>query len=238
MSAPLTVRTLLVEDSRGTRAHVERVLSEVAEARFETESADDLASALVRVASGGIDLVLLDLHLPDSQGLETLARLRARFADLPVIVLTSQGAATLGLDALKMGAQDFFEKEKLASHWVGRAIRYALERHQLMEVALRHARELQAAETNLSNLIHGNPDGMVLLNGHGRIALVNPAAEAILGAEARELLGKGLGFEVRAGDSSTVEVSGGPGESMGVQLRAVSIEWDGAPHLLVTMRTR
>lgn len=111
---------------------------------FTLESCGDLSSALARLAKGGVDIVLLDLELPDSHGADTLVKLHAAFPDLPVVVVTGHEEEALGVRAMKLGAQDYLFKGHLNHLLLPRALLQAIERKRLEEelVAARVARPL------------------------------------------------------------------------------------------------
>lgn len=129
---------LLIEDS-DLQARV--ILKELAQSRrtsFSVERASRLAEGLDRAARGGIDAVLLDLTLPDSQGVETFVRLSQRLPGLPVVILTISDDDVLAVEALRRGAQDYLVKSQIDSELLSRVIRYAVERKRI-EAALRRA---------------------------------------------------------------------------------------------------
>jgi CheY-like chemotaxis protein len=222
------VRALVVEDTRTAALHLEHILAEIPQVQFLTERFFELGQSLARLARGGLDLVFLDLNLHDSQGLDTLARVRAEAPAVPVIVLTGAADESLGLEAMRMGAQDFFLKGKLQSAAIGRAVGFAIERQGAIN------RELARAG-RLSGLVAGSPDGMLLLDPGGRVVLVNPAAEAILGVAAGHIVGQSLGFDVAPGEAAVIESAGGEG-ALSAQIRSARVDWDGVPHVLVTLR--
>ena len=96
-----SIKVLLIEDSPTCALMIRTMLSEVKVAEFELESADRLSTGLNRLAQGGIDVVLLDLTLPDSQGLDTVARTQAQAGGVPIVVLTDPD---LGLTEEPSGA--------------------------------------------------------------------------------------------------------------------------------------
>lgn len=134
--AVLTI--LLIEDSDLQAQVIQRELAHSRKTAFSVETASRLADGLERAARGGIDAVLLDLNLPDSQGVETFARLSARAPALPVVILTISDDDALALEALRKGAQDYLVKDEINSALLSRVIRYALERKRI-EAALRLA---------------------------------------------------------------------------------------------------
>src|SRR6185295_8104059 len=82
------LKVLLIEDNPGDARWIQLMLAEAGREFFELERADRLSSGLERLAAGGIGMVLLDLSLPDSQGLETFARLHAEAPAVPIIVMS------------------------------------------------------------------------------------------------------------------------------------------------------
>lgn len=127
------LRILLIEDNSGDARLIKEMLKDVHQLSIELEHADSLSFGTERLTKGGIDLVLLDLSLPDSQGVETLARLRKAFADIPVVVLTGLDNEESAIEAIGSGAQDYLVKSLINSHSLFRSIRYALERHRMIE---------------------------------------------------------------------------------------------------------
>ncbi len=126
-----TIHLLLIEDNPGDAFLIQEMLVEVATtARFVTETCDRLATGLARLAEGGIDLVLLDLSLPDSEGLETVHRVLQQTA-VPVMVLTGLDDQQLGITAVQHGAQDYLVKGEVSGRLLVRAIHYAIERFQI-----------------------------------------------------------------------------------------------------------
>ena len=126
------VRVLLIEDSPGDARLIRETLAEVRGARFDFECVDRLSTGLERLAAGGIDVVLLDLGLPDSLGLDTFIKVRAQAVEVPIVVLTGLDDETLAVKALQKGAQEYLLKEDVNSGMLARALRYSIERHRLL----------------------------------------------------------------------------------------------------------
>jgi two-component system cell cycle response regulator len=128
-----TQRILLVQAGRQDLGALRAALTAEAGQPFELEWAGQLDHALARLSRGGIDVLLLDLHLPDSDGLVTFERAHAFSPDVPIVVLTDVDDMELGTNAVKLGAHDFLVKGRADASVLVRAIRYAVERHRLME---------------------------------------------------------------------------------------------------------
>jgi len=128
------ITVLLIEDSPANARLIEIMLSQVPGTDFTIERAGRLDDGIGRLARSGIDVVLLDLGLPDSQGLGTFARLHGRAPGMPVVVLTGLEDTEVGLSAVRSGAQDYLVKGQATGELLARTIRYAIERHRFEEV--------------------------------------------------------------------------------------------------------
>ena len=98
----------------------------------ELYGAGELSGALERLAGGGVDAVILDPDLPDSQGIMSFERMYAFAPDVPVIVLTNDGEDDLAVRAVQGGAQDCMRKDEADPSVLLRSVRYAIERHRLL----------------------------------------------------------------------------------------------------------
>jgi len=115
------VRVLVVEDDEGDVGLLRRMLAAVKVVRIRVEHASKLETALIQ-AVGGVDIVFLDLNLPDSTGLGTLRQLRAKNAHTPVIILTGVEDRQTAVAALEMGAQDYLLKGHVDALSLGRSL--------------------------------------------------------------------------------------------------------------------
>ena len=128
------IQVLLIEDNAGDARLIRELLSEAKATTFNLEHMDRLSTGLARLAQGGVDAVLLDLSLPDSQGLETLEALRFQQPEVPVLVLTGLDDERTGLNAVRRGAQEYLVKGRTDAALLIRAISYAVERHKMLEL--------------------------------------------------------------------------------------------------------
>jgi len=133
-----TIRTLLIDDHPGYAEYLRETLASQRGSDFELACRTSLADGLAALADGGADVVVLDLRLPDSTGLDTLKRVVEFIPEVPVVVLTALDDEDLGVDAVRQGAQDFLVKARVNGEVVARSLRYAIERHRMIE-ALRSA---------------------------------------------------------------------------------------------------
>jgi len=140
---PPVLHVLLVEDNRLDAVVVMRCLEESAHESFATEHADCLAAGRNRLAQGGIDVVLLDLNLPDSMGIATLSSLLNDRATVPVVVMTRLSDAELSLEAIRKGAEDYLFKDELTGPLVRRTLRHSVERFRTRQSLREKESQLQ-----------------------------------------------------------------------------------------------
>lgn len=122
------IKVLLVEDNPTDRALVEGLLRRAAQATFDVTAVATLAGAFEALVPGAFDALLLDLFLPDSEGLDTFLSVRDVAADIPTVVLTGAEETDLGLHCVQAGAQDFLSKGKMVAVRLSEALLYAVER--------------------------------------------------------------------------------------------------------------
>ena len=128
MTTP-NIRILVVDDNPGDADLVEEYLHETKEFRFEIVHVEQLSEAVRRVATEAFDLVLLDMGLPDSQGIGTFKRMHQACVTVPIVVLTGLDDDQAGLDAVGQGAQEYLVKNRVNAETLIRAVRYAIARH-------------------------------------------------------------------------------------------------------------
>jgi signal transduction histidine kinase len=148
------ISVLLIDDDVLDRRLVKHALADAGgQVKFRIASAEQLAQAKQIMSKQAFDVVLLDLGLPDSRGIETVKKFRAINAQIPVVVLTGMEDEESAIEAIKAGADDYVAKGKLLKDLIVRSIRYTIERKKSelkLRLAKKQAEELQA-ETELVN---------------------------------------------------------------------------------------
>ena len=124
------INILVIDDDDGDVRMVSLALKQ-ASPEYALDSAGTLAEGVSRLRQGGIDLVLLDLGLPDSHGLDTVDSACKACTHIPIVVLTGLNSQNAGLEALRRGASDYLVKDELSAGTLSRTIRYSLERKRL-----------------------------------------------------------------------------------------------------------
>jgi signal transduction histidine kinase len=126
-------RVLLIEDDPGDAALVRRDLGKGERAQFQLHHVLALQAGFDQLDKSDVDVVLLDLNLPDSTGVETVLRLREHDPRVPIVVFTVAGDEDTAVAALDAGAQDYLVKDELGGSLLRRSIRYAIERRRIAE---------------------------------------------------------------------------------------------------------
>ena len=126
-------KALLIEDDPIYARVLRKRLAQDATPAFHVQCTDRLQSGLDWFAREGADIVLLDLHLPDSQGLETLIKAHTQAPGVPIVVLSGTDDDAMALEAVRRGAQDYLVKGQVDARVLGRVLRYAMERHRTQE---------------------------------------------------------------------------------------------------------
>lgn len=177
------IRILLVEDNPAEARLLSELLRDTPAGRVKMEHVDRLSKALDRLAAEHFDVMLLDLWLPDQQGLETVVRAHAQAPKVPIVVLTGLDDEALAMKAVRAGAQDYLVKGRVDGELLIRSVRYASERGRAVEA-------LERREAHYRSLIENSLDLISILNGDGTIRYASPSHERILGYPLDELVGQ------------------------------------------------
>ena len=163
---------LLIEDNPGDARLIELMLAEVPDSPFRLSCVDRLSLGLEALTAEKPGVVLLDLSLPDSHGLETFDKVYAHSPTVPIIVLTGNDDQMIALSAVKTGAQDYLIKGKLDRELLVRAMQYSIERKRYQE-QLEHQANYDAL-TGLPNrnLLHDRLKQAVYAQRHARAIAV------------------------------------------------------------------
>ncbi len=180
------VRVLLLDDSPSDAALLQEQLGQVSFEQFEVTHFERLEDALGSLANETFQVMLLDLSLPDSSGLETLVRVRSHAADLPLVVLTGANDDALGLEAVRGGAQDYLIKGQADARQIVRSIRYAVERHRMEQAARRSEEALRRAHAELERRVEDRTAELARANQ--TLQMVSECNQALVRAETEQSL--------------------------------------------------
>ena len=175
------MKVLLVEDNPGDARLVQEMLREFS-SDLTIDVAERLTSGLEHLTGSDVDIILLDLNLPDSHGLDTFVQLQQQFSHLPVVIMTGSIDESLGVQAVQLGAQDYLVKGQVDGRLLKRTLLYAIERKQSEETILRAKEEWELTFDSV-------PDLIALIDKQHRVMRVNKAMAVRLGIAPEKCVG-------------------------------------------------
>jgi hypothetical protein len=191
-----SIKVLLVEEDSAAADRIREVSTQVANPRFDITFVPRLDATLGRLVSDRFDVILLDISLPDHEGLPTFRQLHAKVPSVPIIVLTDGRHETLALQAVRDGAQDYLVKGEFNAAMLSRVVRHAIERKRA-EQALRQNEEFFRLITeNVTDLI-------AVLDKDGKRLYNSPSYERSLGTAA-DLTGTNSFQEIHPEDKERI----------------------------------
>jgi PAS domain S-box-containing protein len=137
------INILLIEDNPGDARLIDIYLKESFDNIFTLVTADYLSKGLELLEKQSFTIIISDLSLPDSDGLDTFKKIHDKAPDTPIIVLTGMEDEAMGINAMKLGAQDFLVKGKLKIGSLKRSITYSIERSRLLNELQEKTKNLQ-----------------------------------------------------------------------------------------------
>jgi PAS domain S-box-containing protein len=229
------IEVLLIEDNPDDAELIRRKLEKSANTRFSITSVTRLQDGLDHLARNKPDLILADLGLPDSHGLDTVTKILLNSPHIPLVVLSGFDDEAIAIKAVKSGAQDYLVKGQLEDTQIERSLSYAIERAQLQQELEQNTREIYKVQANLLKILEKNADAIIVVSEDRKILFTNPAAEFILGHNQKELLNKPFDFPLDGGKASEIEINQ-PGKGKIIaEMHVVEFDWEGSPAYLVSM---
>lgn len=177
------IRALLIEDNPGDARLIVETLHDAAGFCLELNHIDRLSRAFAELEQSQVDVIVLDLSLPDSSGYETFQRVHERYPSIPTVLITGLDDEELGARAVRDGAQDYIIKNQLDGNTLARTIRYAVERKRSADALYKSE---QLGKKIFSSLI----DAVLIVETDTfEIIDCNPAASKVFGYSREEILG-------------------------------------------------
>ncbi|MEL7669776.1 MAG: PAS domain S-box protein [Methanobacterium sp.] len=176
-----TIKILLFEDNPGDTGLIEFMLEESTDFSYELKNVETLNEGLKSLKFHSFDVILLDLGLPDSDGIETFIEVNKKCHETPIIILTGLTDGKTGINAVKMGAQDYLVKGQVESTLLERSIKYSIERKKAEE-------KIQI----FANIVESSDDAIITKSFDGTVISWNNGAERIYGYAADEIIGKSI----------------------------------------------
>ncbi|MBK8024327.1 MAG: PAS domain S-box protein [Chloroflexi bacterium] len=174
------MNVLIIDDNDHDFQSAANDLESVSTTTFRVQRRTTLSEGITCLENDEIDVLLLDLILPDSQGLSTLQQIAKLFPALPVVILTTPQSDDEAAQAVASGAEDYLVKGRISAPQLAQSLRYAVERHQ-------YRTSLRASEERYRALFEQGNDAVFLLDLNGRHLEVNPRAAQLLGYTQEEM---------------------------------------------------
>jgi diguanylate cyclase (GGDEF)-like protein/PAS domain S-box-containing protein len=207
---------LLIEDNPADAKLIHERLTETRFGPFHIEWVKNLSDGLVRLRNEGIQAILADLFLPDSQGIETLDRLLKAAPRVPILVLTGLGSEDIASQTLQQGAQDYIPKHHLDSYTLARAVRNMIDRKVAEDVLFS---EKERAQVTLNSI----GDAVLCTDNLGNVTYLNIVAEKMTGWMRDQASGRPLVEVFHIVDGHTREPARNPMDMAVAQNKTVGL---------------
>ncbi|MEO8035061.1 MAG: response regulator [Acidobacteriota bacterium] len=185
---------LLVEDNRGDARLLHEMFREQSSHQVDVMHVECLGEAEVYLARHSVDLILLDLGLPDAEGMEAVQRVHATAPHTALVVLTGLDDESQAVKALQEGAQDYLIKGQIDTRALPRVLRYAIERKLMEESSARAGEALRTSEASLRRLVDSDIIGVAFWRVTGEILDANALLLTMLGYSQADLESGALGW--------------------------------------------
>ena len=188
---------LLIEDEPADARLIQDALADLPDSTFRVEWVSCLSGAIERLQSGPVDIILLDLTLPDSQGILAFDQVFAARPDALILVLSTESDEELARQAIARGAQDYLAKVHINAHWLPRALKYVIERKAIRE-------SLRRSEERFRAMSDAAPLGIFVSDADGACEYTNAAYHRISGLSFDETLGMNWSMAIHPEDRERV----------------------------------
>jgi len=231
------INILLIENNPTEARLLEEYLQDEKEYKFKINLITRISyirSDLIK--KNHFDVILLDLGMPDSTGLNSLLKLQKRAFNIPIIVLAGSADKELAIKAVRKGAQDYLIKGEYDTNLLIKSIRYAMEHHRSVQIIKNYSQNLKKSEEQLNNIIENYSDGMIIIDLKKKIRFFNPAAEKLIGKSQKEISNFFATFSIIPGKISEIELKKGKGKTRTMEMRISKIKWKGEDAFLASLR--
>ena len=194
---------LLIEDNPGDARLIREMLQEQSSQKIDLMHVECMRDAEKHLAENSTDVILLDLGLPDAQGLEAVRRTHAAARGVPLVVLSGLDDESMAMQAMQEGAQDYLIKGQIEPRELVRALRYAVERKSIQEALFE---EQERAQVTLDCI----GDGVISTDVSGNITFLNIVAEKLTGWSLHEVVGRPMNTAFRVLNGNTRKVISNP----------------------------
>jgi PAS domain S-box-containing protein len=229
------IRVLLIEDNPDDAKLLCRNLGKSTDGNIQIIQVKSLKEGLEHIARDAPDIILSDLGLPDSHGLDTVTKIMCEAPNVPLVVLSGFDDEATAIKAVQSGAQDYLAKGHLDGAQIQRSLFYAIERARLQTELEQHTQELSKFQANLHKILDNNADGIIVTDKDSQILFANAAAENMLGHKKKELIQQSFDYPIDKGKISEIEIPCKDGEKTIAEMNVAKIDWEGSPSFIVSL---
>jgi PAS domain S-box-containing protein len=231
-----TINILLIEDNPDDAELIKRRLLRSSNTKFTVNVVKSLRDGMEHLGCNNPDLIIADLGLPDSHGLDTVRKILGEAPQVPLVVLSGFDDEAIAIQAVQSGAQDYLVKGQMEGANIERALFYAIERACLQRELEQHNRNICTIQANLLKILEKNADAIIVVSEDRRILFTNPAVETLLGRGQKELINQPFNFPVDGGQTTEIEIDRPDKARTIAEMRVVDITWEGRPAYLASLR--
>jgi diguanylate cyclase (GGDEF)-like protein len=231
------INILIITNDNDIIKTVKEILQVDEEYIFKINHVTILSDGLQHLSKYNIDIILLDLNLPDCQGIETFQLVHNHVTQIPIMILIGVDEEETALETLELGGQNYLIKEEINPKIVRHTIYNLIQQNQLREKLRHYTKELILHESRFRSLIKYNADGIIIIDKNGIILFLNPAAEKLFNLPPDKLLDKAFGYSISAGEKKEIIISKSKNDKNAkiAEVRAVETDWENEKVLLLSL---
>ena len=200
------IKTLLVEDDNRIAQIIEKTFRDFRYAKLEIEWVQNLNDAVKMIDKHDFDIILLDLGLPDSQGLETFKTIHNKVSHLPVIILTGLDDESIAVKAIHNGAQDFLVKGQINVNLLKHTLLCAIERNTMWNKLKQYNTDLQLSKNQFRKIVETIKNGIIVVDKDLQIQFLNDSAKKIFANDTKIKVDQKYTYEIIPGKISRMKV--------------------------------
>jgi PAS domain S-box-containing protein len=187
---PQKIKILIIEDNSADARLFKEILSEFNSSSYILENASRLSEGLKKILNNKFDIVILDLNLPDSFGIESILKVVSANRSIPIIVLTGTDDLELAVKSLNAGAEDYLIKGQFDYNSLERSLRYSIERKRIEDEKNQFKKKLIESVNQWTSTFDAIEDAISVVNLDGEILRANKTMCKIFNMGFKELIGQ------------------------------------------------
>ncbi len=223
-----TINVCLLEDNRGDAILIKELLYDIQSKNYAIETYEKLADLKKRLIYNDYDVLLIDLNVPDSKGIDTFTKVKKMAPQKPIIILTGLSDDALASEVVSIGAEDYLMKQNLNSELLNKSINYSVERHKIKQVLLE-------SEAQAVMLVESNPNAVIVVDDQNVIKFANKQSSKLFGKNTSELIGSNFESIEPVGDISEIRIKNTKRGDRIAQVSYGDILWDKKPAQIYTL---